>query len=283
MDDLTWDDLRLFLAAHRAGSFSRAAARLGVRQSTVSRRVATLEHALGGSLFHRTRTGLVPTALAEGLLDDARAAEAAFDRLRARVDDLADAPSGVVRIAVAPGLAHHWLIPHLPELHAAHPGLRFDVVVSMSLADLTRREADIALRFVPPRGEDLIARRLDDLQHAVLAHRRWADTPWETLPWVQLDVPDLPTPEAAWVRAHARSVPVLRSADWEAVLAAVRAGMGATVTTRRLVDQLPDRVVVEAPAPLPPPLPLWLVAHRSTRALPRVDVVWEALVRWSRT
>ena len=161
--------------------------------------------------------------------------------------------------------------------------LRFDVVVSLSIADLTRREADLALRFVRPRGEGLVARRLGALDHAVLAHPRWRDTPWEALDWVALDVPGLSTDEGTWVHRHGARPPVLRSADWEAVHAAVRAGLGATVSTRRLADGASDLVVLDAPAPLPPPIPLWLVTHRATRTLPRVDAVWRAIVGWAAT
>ena len=281
MHDVPWDDFRFFLAAHRAGSFSRAAVALRTQQSTVSRRIAALEHALGGALFHRSRGGLVPTALAEAVVGEAAAAEAAMGRVLARAADLDGGVSGIVRIAVAPGLAHHWLIPLLPELRARHPALRFDIVVSLSVADLTRREADIALRFVRPRGEGLVARRLGSLEHAVLAHPRWRRTPWDALEWVVLDVPGLRTDEGTWTDRHGGRPPVLRSADWEAVHAAVRAGIGATVSTRRLAEGATDLVVLDAPAPLPPPMPLWVVTHRATRTLPRVDAVWQAIVGWA--
>ena len=281
MHDMQWDDLRTFLAAHRAGSFSRAAVLLGTQQSTVSRRIAALEHALGGALFHRSRGGLVPTALAAAVIDEAEQAEAAVRRVQARVEDLEGSVAGVVRIAIAPGLAHHWLIPLLPQLRARHPDLRFDIVVSMSIADLTRREADLALRFVQPTGEDLIARRLGALDYGVIAHPKWAGTPWEALDWVGVDMPGIASDEGSWAARHGARPPVLRSTDWEAVHAAVRAGLGVTISTRRLADDDPGLIVIDAPAPLPPPLPLWLVTHRATRTLPRVDAVWQAIVGWS--
>lgn len=278
MHDPDWDDLRVFLAAARAGSFSRAANALGLQQSTVSRRIASLEAVVGGELFLRSHAGLVPTARGAALLAAGADLEAAAARALRAAAGADDDVVGEVRLAVAPGLASLWLAPRLPALLDAYPGLRLDLVVSTSIADLTRREADLALRFVRPAGDELVARKLGALAHGVLCHRRWAHAAWEDLPWVLVVVPGLTTPEEAWTTQHAARAPVLRTRDYDAAVAAVRAGVGAMVGTAALAV---DDVVLRAPpTPLPPPSPLWLVGHHATRSSPRVDAVWRALAAW---
>lgn len=278
MDDLDWNDLRVFLAAREAGSFSAAAGALGVRQSTVSRRIAALEASLGGALFHRTAAGLVQTALGESV---AALAEAMRDAARS-VGQIASAgahtsATGLVRLAVAEGLSAYGLVPRLAALRSAHPGLRLDIVASAETADLLRRDADLALRFVRPAGDDLVARRLADFPLGVLVHRALADVPWEALPWVAFSTPGVRTPLDAWQAEHA-SRPVVRSNSYATVVAAVEHGLGAALLTAGLAPVLRDVVVRPAPVELPPPLPLWLVAHHDVRRLQRVDVVWRALV-----
>jgi DNA-binding transcriptional LysR family regulator len=279
MHDPDWDDLRVFLAAARAGSFSRAAGALGLKQSTVSRRIAALEATVGGELFLRSHTGLVPTARGAALLAAVPDLEAAAARALRAAAGAEEGVVGEVRLAVAPGLASLWLAPRLPSLLDAHPRLRLELVVSTSVADLTRREADLALRFVRPAGEDLVARKLGELAHGVLCHRRWAETAWPDLPWVLVTVPGFTTPEQAWTEEHAAQPAVLRTADYDAAVAAVRAGVGAMLGSAALAVE--GLVLREPPAPLPPPAALWLVGHRATRHSARVDAVWRALATWA--
>jgi DNA-binding transcriptional LysR family regulator len=279
MHGMEWDDLRVFLAAQRAGSFSRAAVLLGLRQSTVSRRIAALEGEVGGALFLRSRSGLVPTARGVALASAAGELEAAAAKALRAAAGAEQEVAGEVRLAVAPGVASLWLAPRLPQLFDRHPGLELELVVNTSVADLTRREADLALRFARPAGDDLVARRLGALAHGVLCPRRWLDTPWADLPWVLVTVPGLATPEATWTTQHAGRPPVLRTTDYDAALAAVRAGVGAMLGSAALAGD--DLALREPPAPVPPPAPLWLVAHRATRRSPRVDAVWRALAAWA--
>lgn len=278
MHDLDWDDLRVFLAAARTGSFSRAAVTLGVQQSTVSRRIQHLEQVVGGALFLRGAAGLTPTARGASLIAGATEMEAAALRAQRAALNADDAVRGEVRIAVAPGLASLWLVPRLAALLDAWPALQVELVVSMSLADLSRREADLALRFAQPAGEGLVARRLGALEHAVLAHPRWVGVPWSGLRWVGLTVPGLETAEETWTAAHG-APPVLRTSDYVSAFAAIRAGMGVMIGARALVGV--DGVIeLSTPVPLPPPAPLWLVGHEGTRSSPRVDVVWRAVLQW---
>lgn len=144
--DMSWDDLRLFLAVADQGSFSGAAKALGVGQPTVSRRVAELEEALGEQLFLRGVQGAQLTAAAERLVPSARRmAEAAAEVARLAAGE-ERAPTGVVRVAAPPGVAWDFLTPLAAELRARQPGLRMEVLASIAYVDLSRGDADLALR-----------------------------------------------------------------------------------------------------------------------------------------
>lgn len=269
---LDWDDLRVALTARRAGSFTAAATSLGLRQSTVSRRISSLEAALGGALFGRGPGGLVPTALGLAVCEEAERVEAAVRRAGQRADALVGDLSGAVRIAVAPGLAHYWLVPLLPSLHQRFPGLTFELLVSLEVADLARDAADLALRFTEPADPDLVARRLVSLPQAVVAHPRWLGVDPSAWTWLKLRSP---APDATPLSTRP---PLLVSADYLSLVNAAQAGLGVMLASRALVDLGLGLVELPSPHPLPPPIPLWLVARPEVRPLARIDAVWRAIV-----
>src|SRR5688572_12682917 len=145
----TWDDVRFFLAIHRAGSLSAAAGPLQVTQPTCGRRLAALEASLGLRLFDRTPEGLALTEHGATLLDAAIAMEqGAHDlALRAAVRDRG--LDGTVRIGTNELFASTSLVAALTRLRETCPRVRIELALSNDEADLLRREADIAIRFRP--------------------------------------------------------------------------------------------------------------------------------------
>ncbi len=136
--DLDWQDLRFFLAVQRAGSLTAAAARLGVNQSTVSRRLAALESAIGARLFERTLGGLRPTATAERNAPAAERLEAEALAIGRVLSGAESRVEGVVRLTTAEGLGIHLLAPALRELHRAHPGLQVELLLDSKSLSLSR-------------------------------------------------------------------------------------------------------------------------------------------------
>src|SRR5512146_1243587 len=168
---LDWGDLRFFLELSRSGSLSGAARRLKVDRNTVGRRVASLEEALGLALFERGPQGWTRTAAGDELAALASRVEENVLAL-ARHADAADRDmAGTVRLTTATHICAQLLVPSLPLLHERHPRLLLEVAVDQRIFDLTRREADLALRLGRPREAGLVMRKLGDLAYGLYAAR----------------------------------------------------------------------------------------------------------------
>lgn len=271
---LQWSDLRIVLALARAGSLAAAARRLGVDQTTVGRRLAAVEAALGGRLFLRGRGRLAPTALGEQAASRAEEVEAAVLALEAAAGESGAAVAGRVRITAVPVLVNRLIVPRLPDLLVRYPALAVDANADSRNLSLSRRETDVALRFARPETGSGLCRRVGALAFSVYA-ARGGDV--ERLPWVTYEERFLHYPQARWV---AETVPAerlarLRVNDAEGLVQAVRSGLGLGV--------LPDFVAAQDSALLrvseAPVLQrdLWLLVHPDQRRLPRVAAVLDWL------
>lgn len=277
-----WDDVRYFLEALRAKSFTRAAQRLGTEQSTVSRRIAALEADLGVQLFERTRRAPVPTEAADRLREAAERIELELARF---ADDAAGVRDqkveGRVRLATTEEIAVHFVLPRvIAPLRAEYPDLVIDVVTGYFAADLAAREADVALRFFQtPRG-DLVGRRVGRFATAVLRTRAYAKAKRakdvRDLDWVAVE-PGMATPESAWLEAHVDRDRVMICSSYQVQLAAIRAGLGVGIGPRALTRIERDFVAVELPGAPLPVLDLHVVTRRAIRSLPRVAIVVDRL------
>jgi DNA-binding transcriptional LysR family regulator len=287
--DLRWDDVRVFLALHRERSLSAAGARIGLDGSTLSRRLVALEGELEARLFDRTREGLVPTAAAEMLLPAAEEMEAAHARFARAASGFEREIEGTVRLSVPPGFAELFVRRTLARLYADHPRLRIELDVSLRVLDLTRREADLAVRTVRPVSGELVIVKLETsvwtpmtaLSRATRGApvRRWDEVPW--IAWTD-ELSGIP-PER-WRRKHAASaVSVLRTSDLVTQAAAVEAGLGvallpASYAHVSAVRPLRYARALEPSASELPSNELWLVGHSALRSVPRVSAVWDLLV-----
>lgn len=281
-DDASWDDVRYFLFTHRCGGFGAAGRALEVQQSTVSRRVAALEARLGGQLFDRTAAGTRLTALGTRVLPSAEAVERALGHIgdAAALDE--QEVEGVVRVAMTETVAATVVLPLvLPRLMQRYPRLRIDLVIGDHAADLARREADVAIRFfLPPRG-DLVVKRLARLDTGVMATptlakslRKVAPSSW---PFVAAVLSTGEAPEEAWRRdvLGARSLR-LTTNSFHTQFEAIRAGLGVGVLPHALARR--SGLVVLPTTPSPPAVDAWLVTPRALRKVPRVAVVFDALL-----
>ncbi|MBW7861498.1 MAG: LysR family transcriptional regulator [Rhodocyclaceae bacterium] len=164
-----WDDLRLFLAVARAGSLSGAARSLGVTHSTVFRRIGAFEARLGVRLFDRLPGGYALTQAGEEMRDSVIRIEEEITSLALKVTGQDQRPTGTIRITTTDLLAVGVLPRHVAAFRAEWPEIEIEVVVADTVLDLTRREADVALRIGNPGQETLIGRRVGRLAFAAYA------------------------------------------------------------------------------------------------------------------
>lgn len=170
---MDWDNARIFLAIHRAGTLRGAAERLEIDQATAGRRLAALEQSLGARLFLRTPSGYVPTPAGELAAAAATQMEQGAEQLQRQMQGIDERLCGVVRLAATDLTARHFLLPALQRLREQHPEIRVILSTSTQITNLTKREADIAVRTVRPDAPDLIARHLKRLHKGIYAAKSY--------------------------------------------------------------------------------------------------------------
>lgn len=280
----SWDDIRFFLAIHRAGSLSAAAGPLRVTQPTCGRRLAALESSLGLRLFDRTPEGLRVTAAGAALVDAASMMEQSASDLALRAAMTDRDLDGVVRIGSTELFASSFLASALVQLRERYPGIRTELVLSNDNADLMRREADLAFRFRPqglrPTPEILVAQKLSDEPLALFGvdaylRRRGVPRDPNDLTGHDVVVYSDPHPAMQWCEeAFRHATVVLTAPSMQVIAAAMAAGLGLGVIPYRAARLYPQL------RPLSPVVARgagWLVVHPDLRSVPRIRVVVDAL------
>lgn len=288
-----WDDVRFFLAIHRAGSLSAAAKPLRVTQPTCGRRLATFERTLGFRLFDRTPDGLRITKDGEALLVAATAMEHSAAQLVLRAAATDRDLEGVVRVAANELFVASFLVDAVGDLRARHPKIRFEFVIGDAEADLVRREADIAFRFRPlgmrPSQDVLVAQKLGDEPFALFGTDEYVRRRGASVDAYHLAGHDIVActgghPAARWCEAAFRGANVvLATSTMHACATAIAAGLGVGVLPCRAIAAFPrlralSGTVTRATG--------WLVVHPELRALPRIRLVvdeWSLRFRGQRT
>jgi molybdate transport repressor ModE-like protein len=279
---IDWDDVRYFLAVARGGSVRAAAKRLGVNHSTVLRRIAQLEERLGAQMFEKLPSGYRLTAAGEEVLELANQMEASSHQLETRVFGRDQSARGLLRVTLPPFLATHLLMPDLADFARLHPDIEMEIVSSGELANLTNREADVAIRIVADRKTlplNLHGLKGPELFSGVYMSRdrlaAWRAGAPDPIRWIVI---------ASWTPGlgargrgshHGSSVqdPGRRDAD-----RAVRQGIGMTKLPCFVGDA--DPLLVRVPGTdLPMHGTLWLLTQGETRKTKRVRLFTEFVSR----
>lgn len=166
---LDWSKLRLFEIVAEAGSFTEAARRLHMSQPAVSRQISALEASIGAKLFHRHARGLVLTHEGEQLHEATREMSERIDRVQLAIEGSRDRPSGELRVATTVSFGSTWLARQLRDFLDLYPDIRLRLVLSDEESDLSRREADCAVRFHAPHQTDLIRKALATVRYRLCA------------------------------------------------------------------------------------------------------------------
>jgi DNA-binding transcriptional LysR family regulator len=281
-----WDLYRSFLAVLRLGSLSAAGRSLGLTQPTIGRHIAQLQEFLGGrALFTRSPVGLMPTAAAHELrahAENMASAAAAFVRMGSATQE---ETAGVVRLAAADVMGVEVLPPILSAFRYKYPSTVIELTLSNQIADLLRRDADIAVRMVRPKQKALLARRAGTVSLGFHAHRRYLERygypeRLEDLVHHTLIGFDRTLPMASLLKALplpvSRELFAFRCDNDLAQMAALRAGFGIGICqagiARRDLDLLPllsQQFKVD--------MEIWIVMHNDLRRTSRLRLMFDHL------
>jgi DNA-binding transcriptional LysR family regulator len=276
---MDWDDVRYFLAVARGGSVRAAAQRLGVIHSTVLRRIAQLEERLGVHMFEKLPSGYRLTEAGEEVLEFAEQMETSSQLLETRIFGRDQSVRGLLRVTLAPPLATHLLMPDFADFARLHPDIEMELQSSGELANLTNREADVAIRVVYDRKTlplNLHGLKGPELFGGIYISRdrlaAWRAGAPDPVRWIVISTHGVP----AWAsegEVRATGVP-FRTTDAEAQIAAVRQGIGITTLPCFVGDA--DPLLVRVPGTdLHIYGTLWILTQGESRKTKRVRLFTE--------
>ncbi len=283
MQKLSWDDLKVLLACSRHGSTRTAASAMGVSNSTVARRLETLEAAIEGRLFDRTPDGLLATALCEELLPIAKTVEDTISDGQLRLTGKDALLAGKLKVSIADFKpVNQLLFRSLNEFSKAYPRIQLDVRSSNDKVDLSRREADFAIRGLkleerPPK--DIVGVKLGLLtmglyvHKALLADARLGKRELNFIDSSQAAPEGLPTAADLGISVrHAVDTPIAR-------LDAVANQMGVAALACCSVAEAGFKDVVRLPNTESVPYRyVWLLYHKDLRQSARIRALFKHLL-----
>ncbi len=288
---LDWDDLRFYLALVRHGSLSAAAKVLHVAQSTVGRRLTSLEASLGVRLLNRTPDGYVPTLAGLDVREQAERLETEALALERSVGGRDTRLAGLVRVTCAETVATHILAPCFASLHTRQPDIMIELIPNPRELSLSMREADISVRLKRSDQHDLVVRRIGSIAFGLYASVEYlarlgnpdfdAGCPGQYLITQLEDIQD--ATQTGWLTDLApRARIAMQTSSHEAAVSATVHGGGLACLARFCADQEAGLVRLPAPSPVPS-AGIWLLVHRDNRETPRIRVALTHITEYVRS
>ena len=279
-----WNDLRYFLAVARHGSTAAAARALKTNQSTVQRRLTELERQIGKPLATRSPSGYRLSELGQEMLAHAERVEQAILAFEQHLESATRNASGVLRVACPEPIVYRITqSPLLERFQARHPGLRVEFVMSDKYIDLSRGEADVALRSGDTDDGELVGRKIADSFWAVYGSKRYIaqhgkperveDLQKHAL--IGFDDTMAKHRAATWLARVAPGAKIVaRNNSVLGLVYAVKSGIGLAPLPTALGDSEPD--LVRVLGPIPELARIWrLLAHPDVRRTPRVSAFFD--------
>jgi DNA-binding transcriptional LysR family regulator len=271
---LSWDEFRLVKSIADARSLVGAAERLGVNHSTVFRRLAAVELAVGARLFERSRGGYEPTAAGEDMIALATTMAESIVDFERRVAGRDIRPTGELSVTVPGAVGLHFMPAIVAEFQAHNPGVTVELILSNQALDLSRRDADVAIRLTNDPPESLVGRRICTGRWGVYCRReRVAGLGAEVIASVAfIGFGDNVGPASGrrWIETNVRSGRIVAKANSaHCMLEMALKGLGAALLPCFLADSNPGLARVGY---LLPELDagLWLLTHADLRRSARV-------------
>ncbi len=282
---LDWDDLRFFLAVARHRTLAEAAKHLDVTQSTVGRRVTSLQKTMGVRLLDRTVDGYVPTQAGHSILAHIQRVETETLAVEHAVTGLDARLAGLVRVAAPQLLTSHVLAPSFAALQGVYPDILIEAVPEAGIASPARNDADVLVRMRQFEHESLIVRSIGTIAFglyacvAYLAHHGDPDFSNGLLGHRLITLLDdrHSSPQEPWLSEHARNAKVVFKADsHESQYWTAYSGGGLALLPRFRADAEPALRFIATPTPVPS-ASIWLGVHHDSRSVPRVRVVLDCI------
>ncbi len=284
---LAWDDLLYVLSVGRSGSLSGAARELRVNHSTVFRRIGAIEEQLGVRLFDRRRDGYVPTVAGETVIGLAERLDENIVELERKLAGEDLRPSGVVRVTTTDTLIDT-IVPLCGAFQRTYPEICVELVTGNEFLNLSRRDADVALRPSRTPPESLHGRRISAIAFAPYGSRTYLAAAGgggldRAHRWIGLDDTLSHLSVHAWLEENVLGERIgFKASSFVAARRACLAGMGLALLPCYMADGTPE---LERAAPPFPSLAtdLWLLVHEDIRRTARVrafiDFMFEELVK----
>jgi DNA-binding transcriptional LysR family regulator len=279
-----WNDLKYFLAVARHGSTIAAGKALRTSQSTVQRRLGELEAKIGRELASRHTAGYRLTSFGAKLLPLAERVEAAITEFEQCVTGEVRTEAGVIRMTCPEPIIPR-LLPIIEQFHARHPGLRVEFVTSDRYLDLTKGEADVALRSGDTEDE-LIGRKIADSIWAVYASRAYIEQYGKPEKAEDLDRHRIVSLDEAmsrhrlvgWLDGIApKAIISARNNSILGLMQAVRSGLGVSALPIPLAEQQEE--LVRLFGPVPELSRSWrLLTHPDLRRTKRISLFFDFIV-----
>ncbi len=282
-----WNDLRYFLELSRQGKLIKAATRLHVDHTTVSRRIAALETRLDVRLFDKSPRGYQLTDAGLRLLPMAEKIEAQSNQLYQDISGKDARLSGTVRVATPEALGSQVIARHVTEFRNSHADIEIELVAETRRTSLSKREADIAITLARPDSGRLICWKLCDYRLQLYAARQYLDSKpsisgpddlmqHDFVSYIDdlIEMPELRFFENTIKNAHV----VFRSTNVSAQFNAILDGIGLGMV-HCFMAQNEDRLRAVRPGQIWVDRTYWLLVHEDLRQVARVDAVCQFLTR----
>jgi DNA-binding transcriptional LysR family regulator len=271
---LSWDEFRLVKSIAEARSLVGAAERLGVNHSTVFRRLAAVESAVGARLFERARSGYEPTAAGDEMIALASTMAESVLEFERRVAGRDIKPTGELSVTTPEAIGQHFMPAIVAQFQAQNPGVVVELILSDQSLNLSRRDADIAIRMTNDPPETLVGRRICTGRWGVYCRRELtADLGSEafgSVAFIGFGDNFGPAPARRWIEASIPSGHLAAKANSaHCMLQLALQGLGATLLPCFLGDRCVDLARVGYLLP-ELDMGLWMLTHSDLRRSARV-------------
>lgn len=271
---LSWDEFRLVKSVAEARSLAGAAEILGVNHSTVFRRLASVESAVGARLFERSRSGYEPTAAGEEMIALASTMAESVLEFERRVAGRDVKPTGELTVTTPEAIGQHFMPAIVAQFQTQNPGIVVELILSNQSLNLSRRDADIAIRLTNDPPETLVGRRICTARWSVYCRRDLiaglGSDATDKVAFIGFGDTFGSAPGRRWIEGAVHSGRLVAKANSaHCMLQLALQGSGATLLPCFLGDRCPDLTRVGHLLP-ELDLGLWMLTHSDLRRSARV-------------